>query len=526
MKYVKLGVLTAFAGLAFVACSGETSKETGNSSVSFKLSTDEGVELTEVTYDLDEQDGTQVKTGVISVPNDDSVINAFIGALPAADYSLGVTATGTYNGSPVSCATETPSLFSLDAGQTLALSPNPVLVCTVEQQVGQEIGNVTFEVDVEVETIQTVVSALETFTVAPTTAAVTNSGGTCTWAPIGIDVDDPSAGVTIAWAAAPDGTLSLDADNTDGTYTCASPGTKTLTVTATLGGVSASVDVPVICRDATTPCGSFDGCGDGNIDPDEDCDDNLEGCNDCQVTCGDGELYVATEACDDGNLNDGDGCDASCEIETCPMGELFCSGVCVDPSTDEANCGACGAPCATGETCSAGVCSPDDPCPGPAEQCGTACVDLQTDPNNCGSCGNVCSSGSCAAGVCGPDGNAACLTCINTVSGAAGFNESVCDPSAECVAARDCALAAGPSDSCYTPIPAECYCGGGADLDACEQPTFEAFGECEDEIRAGMPAGMSNGDILTNFYSDALPAGQAMLIVEEARVACASECGL
>ena len=79
MKYVKLGVLTAFAGLAFVACSGETSKEQGNSSVSFKLSTN-GVELTEVTYDLDEQDGTQVKTGVISVPNDDSVINAFIGA--------------------------------------------------------------------------------------------------------------------------------------------------------------------------------------------------------------------------------------------------------------------------------------------------------------------------------------------------------------------------------------------------------------------------------------------------------------
>jgi len=526
MKYVKLGVLTAFAGLAFIACSGETSKQTGDSSVTFKLSTDEGVEITEVTYDLDDQDGNQVKTGVIAVPNDDSVINGFIGALPADDYSLGVSATGTYNGAPVSCATQTPSEFSLAAGQTLALSPNPVLVCTVEQQVGQEIGNVTFEVDVEVQTIETVVSALETFTVAPTTAAVTNSGGTCTWAPIGIDVDDPAAGVTIAWAASPDGTFSLDADNTDGTYNCASPGNKSLTVTATLNGVSASVAVPVICRDADPTCGTFIGCGDGNVDPaTEDCDDSLEGCVDCQVTCGDGLQYVATEACDDGNLNDGDGCDSSCEIEVCPMGQLDCGGTCVDPLVDEANCGACGVACGAGETCSAGVCGTVDPCPGPEEQCGSSCVDLQTDPNNCGSCGTVCSSGSCSAGVCGQD-NSACLTCINTVSGAAGFNESVCDPNAQCVAARDCALAAGPSDSCYTPIPAECYCGGGADLDACEQPTFEAFGACEDAIRAGMPAGFTNGDILTNFYSDSLPAGQAMLIVEEARVACASECGL
>src|SRR5688572_10968628 len=120
MKYLKFGVMAAVAGFAFVACSGDTTKEQGNSSVSFKLSTD-GVTITEVTYDLDDQDGTQVKTGVIPVPNDDSVINGFIGALPAGDYSLGLSAVGTYQGNAVTCATATPSLFDLEANETHAI---------------------------------------------------------------------------------------------------------------------------------------------------------------------------------------------------------------------------------------------------------------------------------------------------------------------------------------------------------------------------------------------------------------------
>jgi hypothetical protein len=38
------------------------------------------------------------------------------------------------------------------------------------------------------------------------------------------------------------------------------------------------------------------------------------------------------------------------------MGETACMGVCTDTDTDVANCGMCGVACASGETCSAGVC--------------------------------------------------------------------------------------------------------------------------------------------------------------------------
>jgi cysteine-rich repeat protein len=65
------------------------------------------------------------------------------------------------------------------------------------------------------------------------------------------------------------------------------------------------------------------GCGDGNIDPGEVCDDSNrvagDGCRaDCrgQEVCGDGLVDSATgEQCDDGNTSSGDGCSASCQLD-------------------------------------------------------------------------------------------------------------------------------------------------------------------------------------------------------------------
>jgi hypothetical protein len=41
---------------------------------------------------------------------------------------------------------------------------------------------------------------------------------------------------------------------------------------------------------------------------------------------------------------------------SCPPGQADCSGTCVNPASDSANCGACGVACGSGKTCTNGVC--------------------------------------------------------------------------------------------------------------------------------------------------------------------------
>ena len=95
-------------------------------------------------------------------------------------------------------------------------------------------------------------------------------------------------------------------------------------------------------------------CGNGVLDPGEQCDDGNDfggdGCTPlCQreegwtcpvpgqpctrvVTCGDGVL-AAPESCDDGNTKDGDGCSSGCAIEAgwrCPVPGSRCAPICGD----------------------------------------------------------------------------------------------------------------------------------------------------------------------------------------------------
>ena len=83
----------------------------------------------------------------------------------------------------------------------------------------------------------------------------------------------------------------------------------------------------------------------------------------------------------------------------CTAAEVSCNGVCVDTSADPVNCGACGAVCPTGESCSAGACVLQ--CPGTETSCDGSCADLQTSRANCGACGTECAvNEACNAGVC------------------------------------------------------------------------------------------------------------------------------
>jgi len=86
-------------------------------------------------------------------------------------------------------------------------------------------------------------------------------------------------------------------------------------------------------------------CGDGDLDPGEECDDGNrvsgDGCNavcalEVSDDCGDG-VVSSTEQCDDGNTTPGDGCDEECRHESCGDGIVGPLEECDDGNTSDAD---------------------------------------------------------------------------------------------------------------------------------------------------------------------------------------------
>jgi cysteine-rich repeat protein len=80
-------------------------------------------------------------------------------------------------------------------------------------------------------------------------------------------------------------------------------------------------------------------CGDGVIDPEEDCDDgDLDDADAClsscrAASCGDGVVYAGHEACDDGNAVDDDECSNACVAAACGDGVVQPGEACDDGNT-------------------------------------------------------------------------------------------------------------------------------------------------------------------------------------------------
>jgi Stigma-specific protein, Stig1 len=112
----------------------------------------------------------------------------------------------------------------------------------------------------------------------------------------------------------------------------------------------------------------------------------------------------------------------------CDEPQILCDGVCVDPTVDQDNCGACGKVCEMGSACCAGGCtfttSDRKNCGTCGKACGSAdtcctglCIDTAIDHDNCGVCGAACVKAGdvCVSSMCCAPGSAVCSgACTDT----------------------------------------------------------------------------------------------------------------
>ncbi|GMV17043.1 MAG: hypothetical protein AMXMBFR56_52670 [Polyangiaceae bacterium] len=155
--------------------------------------------------------------------------------------------------------------------------------------------------------------------------------------------------------------------------------------------------------------------------------------------------HACVECTADSHCSAGQKCTANKCVETCgdggacSNGLTCCGGVCADPQTDVAHCGACGNACSVPANAASATCA--------AGQCGFLCdsthldcdktasngceVQPADDIANCGACGNACSvpanaaSATCAAGQCGFSCDSIHLDCDQTASNGCETNPSV-----------------------------------------------------------------------------------------------------
>ena len=102
----------------------------------------------------------------------------------------------------------------------------------------------------------------------------------------------------------------------------------------------------------------------------------------------------------------------------CPIGD---AAICINPTVDPKNCGACGTVCVGNYVCDSGHCR----CPSGLSECGYQCVNLRSDPANCGGCeviclsgGPLCNNGECSAS-CDPGLTQCDSSCVDTAADAA-----------------------------------------------------------------------------------------------------------
>ena len=236
------------------------------------------------------------------------------------------------------------------------------------------------------------------------------------------------------------------------------------------GSACESTDQRGVTRPFGTACdiGAYESrCGDGIIDPGEQCDDGNpvdgDGCDtNCTFTgCGNG-VVTAGEECDDANVAPGDCCGPTCQYEAAgsacpddgsPCTDQMCDGAghCLHPPVADGTACDDGNDCATGDFCRGGVCRPGPVC-GPRFLCnGTACDDGDPCTQN-----DFCFQDVCVPGLgCGP-----CQTCSGQAGCVPANDGASCDDGDPCTTNDTCAAGACTPGSGCQPC-ATCQAGVG-----------------------------------------------------------------
>jgi hypothetical protein len=372
-------------GIGSTTNPGSTPSGSAAGQVSMHLQIGQGINLQSLNYTVN---GPNTKTGNIPI-GDAQSIEEDIGGIPAGTgYTITLSGTDTANDP----CTGTSTSFSVQPG--LVTYTTITVTCTepADASNAADVNTGVVAVDAGVNLI---------------TAVNYNCPGISSFSISPAEISSPqTAALTVATVQASGG----------------SPGTETITWTASNGGFVDTGTTTSSLAAPTFSCGTFVGTATVSVLV------GLTGSNngvDAGNVCANEAFttYSANIVCESGT--------AAC-FSTAPT---LCGTTCTNTNTDNNNCGACGTVCAAPETCNGGSCS----CASGTSLCGGACVALNTN-TNCGACGTACTGATscnavgstfqctappataCTVGPCAAN----TITCPNNALGTTGSNAGVC----------------------------------------------------------------------------------------------------
>jgi len=437
-------------------------------------------------------------TGTVDVSNSQDI--GFSLTLPAAGgFTLALAATDSAGDS---CSAG-PVTFQVIAGQSTGVGLTLECSRTVDGGlVGPDvsIGTVTVTADASLQTTVTTApcAAASALTATPNEVSV---GYSIALTGAGIDPNGESSDVSLAWAGV-GGAGSLTATTgTTNTFLCQSPGTETITITASINGgascpTDGSLSVIVTCAAVEAGGGGADAAPDATTSSSPDAATEAGAVEADAAAEASSTVDATTEA---GSVEEADAAsEASSAVDSAAedagtAGDGATAALAPCTTAGQANCITCtGNASGTGEN--GGLCTPTE----------AALVQIDITAGTASAAGNAPTNG--------------CYYCMfqegcidDTVYGDS--NNECGDPltvgtAAQCLATQACIISSG----CASSAVVNCYCGTAPSSGTCNNsaPNGAANGVCDSQIAAGDGFAVDDGhNNLVNLENTSYASGKA-----------------